>query len=104
VTSSYAICEPALWTVWQHMGDLIASSESQLLHLKASHFIDAMSSNPKARELAKEVATRFVERLNRQSRMELSDIEHMEQVAEGIQDLLFDDNATKGSIDSVRCS
>lgn len=66
------LCEPALWTIWTHVGSLHCLSECRLTVIDAKKFQDVISNS-----LTPEPAlygTSFVKWLNRVDKQEISDV------------------------------
>jgi len=68
------ICEPALWTTWNHLGDLHASTECDLIVLASKTFGEVMRSNPLIWQLASTYAKAFVRKLNGTPRDDMVDV------------------------------
>jgi len=58
------MCEPVLWTLWPHQGDLHALRECQLLAVAADLFGQVMRMNPSIWRMSSKYAERFVLRMN----------------------------------------
>eukprot|EP00747_Dinoflagellata_sp_TGD_P080637 gnl/TRDRNA2_/TRDRNA2_160980_c1_seq2.p1 gnl/TRDRNA2_/TRDRNA2_160980_c1~~gnl/TRDRNA2_/TRDRNA2_160980_c1_seq2.p1 ORF type:complete len:364 (+),score=69.17 gnl/TRDRNA2_/TRDRNA2_160980_c1_seq2:96-1187(+) len=58
-------CEPALWTLWVHRGEMQAETDCSLLSLNTAKFLSIARSHPMEMRLPMLYAKAFVEGLNR---------------------------------------
>jgi len=69
-----SICEPTLFTVWQHMGELQADAPSECIGLKASSFSAVMRTHPLPYHYCQRYATLLVAYLNSTDPRRISDL------------------------------
>lgn len=67
------LCEAALWTVWCHVGDLVATSESHVVRMD-EHMLTRELVQSKHRSVAMRYAQKFIARLNEVGHQDLSDL------------------------------
>merc|ERR1712032_1638558 len=64
IPAGSCFCEQVLWiAVWTHQGDLVASTNCELLRLRASQFQSAVNNIPEARRAATKYAESFSHQL-----------------------------------------
>mmetsp|Transcript_28101 Transcript_28101/g.51579 ORF Transcript_28101/g.51579 Transcript_28101/m.51579 type:complete len:904 (-) Transcript_28101:150-2861(-) len=67
-------CEPALWTTWTHVGDMLAMTVCEVLSLDPTVFSDAIHTNPVISYQIREYAVEFLKVLNAQRGQDVNDL------------------------------
>lgn len=59
VGSGDILCEAALWSCWQHVGELECVTKAQIIAVSATQLLEVMNLNPVVREITMEYARMF---------------------------------------------
>jgi len=74
LTEGQWACEAVLWTEWEHIGDLVAVTECQVIAVDSKSFAQAVQGNTLLLKALCKYAVRFLDNLNKYGVEDLTDL------------------------------